>query len=82
MTVNVSKHKIMRTNSKNEGDASVTMADTRMEVVDSYQYLGVIISKDGEMNEDVKNGIREARKVARALQKVWKKKKIITGSKS
>ena len=76
LTVNVNKSKVMRIDSKNEGDVSVSMNDARMEVVDSYRYLGVNISKDGKMNEEVNNRIGDARKAAGALQKVWKKRKL------
>ena len=47
MTVNESKIKIMRIDNENEGDVSVSMDDAKMEIVDSYRYLGVRVSNDG-----------------------------------
>ena len=37
LTVNVSKSKIMRIDSKNDGDVTISMDGARMETVDSYR---------------------------------------------
>ena len=47
-----------------------------MEEVECYRYLGVDVSSDGRMNEEVRHRIGEARKVSGALQKLWKNRRI------
>lgn len=44
-----------------------------MEDVDCNRYLGVVISNDDRMNEDVRQSIGEELKASKALQKLWKK---------
>ena len=65
LIANVGKNKSMRLDSKNK-DVNISVEDARMEVVDSYRYLGVNISKDGKMNEVVNKRIVYARKAAGA----------------
>ena len=44
--------------------------------MDSFTYLGSIISKDGGNSEDVKSRIAKAQDVFSQLKKVWKDRKI------
>ena len=77
LTVNVNKSKVMRVGKdREEIGLNVSMNDIRMEEVESYRYLGVDISADGRMVEEVSHRIGEARKVSGALQKLWKKRHI------
>ena len=57
LTANMSKSTIMRIDTINERDVSVSLDDARLGVVDSYTYLGVNINNDGRMNEEVNNRI-------------------------
>ena len=45
-------------------------------VVDSFTYLGSIISKDGGSSEDIKSRIAKAQGVFLQLKKAWKNRKI------
>ena len=47
-----------------------------MEEVGTYRYLGVDISNDGGMGEEVNHRIGEARRAWGALKNVWKKRHI------
>merc|ERR1712105_304859 len=58
--------------SQNENELNVSLNNRRMEEVECYRYLGVDVSHDGKMNEEVSHRIGEARKVSGALQKLWK----------
>merc|ERR1712002_564159 len=52
-----------------------------MEEVEIYRYLGVDISNDSGMGEEVNHRIGEARKAWGALKDVWKKRHIIRQAK-
>ena len=41
---------------------NISLNDRRMEEVETYRYLGVDISSDGEMGEEVNHRITEAKK--------------------
>ena len=47
-----------------------------MEEVETYMYLGVDMSSDGGMSEEVNHRITEAKKAWGALKEVWKKRHI------
>ena len=74
LKVNVSKSKVMKVNGK-QGDRemNVSMEGGRMEEVGSYKYLGVNVTEDGKMKEEVSHRIGEARRVAGCVQKIWKR---------
>ena len=73
LVVNVGKSKVMRIGrGQNENEMNVSLNNRRMEEVECYRYLGVDVSHDGKMNEEVSHRIGEARKVSGALQKLWK----------
>jgi hypothetical protein len=54
----------------------VTLGNKKIDQVNSFTYLGRIISKDGGSSEDVKSRIAKAQGVFSQLEKVWKNKKI------
>ena len=43
-----------------------------MEELNVYRYLGVDVTYDGKMNEEINHGTGEAKKVSERLQKLWK----------
>ena len=55
---------------------NVRLNGRRMEEVETYRYLGVDISNDSGMGEEVNHRIGEARKAWGALKDVWKKRHI------
>merc|ERR1712002_1365085 len=57
---------------REENLLDVQLNDSRMEEVNYYRYLGVDISSDGRMNEEVNHRIGEARQASGALQRLWK----------
>ena len=55
---------------------NISLNNSRMEDVECYRYLGVDVSSDGRINEEVRYRIGEARKVPGALQKLLKSRRI------
>ena len=77
LTVNVNKSKTMRiSGNENEYDVNVDMNGERLEAVESYKYLGVNVTCDGKLKEEINHRISEARKAAGALQGIWKKRRL------
>merc|ERR1712002_1053795 len=56
-----------------EDEMNVSLNGKRMEEVGIYIYLGVDISNDSGMGEEVNHRIGEARRAWEALKDVWKK---------
>merc|ERR1712002_898071 len=59
-----------------EDEVNVSLNGKRMEEVEIYRYLGVDISNDSGMGEEVNNRIGEARRAWGALKDVWRKRHI------
>ena len=59
----------------------IRLNDRRMEEVQTYRYLGVDMSSDGGMGEEVNHRIIEAKKVWGELKDVWKKRHIFRETK-
>ena len=59
-----------------ENGVNISLNDRRMEEVETYRYLGVDISSDGGMGEEVNHRITEAKKAWGALKDVSKKRHI------
>ena len=70
-----SKFKNMRKNEEENG-VNINLNDRRMEEVEIYRYLGMNISSDGGIGEEVNHRITEAKKAWGALKYVWKKRHI------
>ena len=64
MTLNIGKSKVMRV-SKNEREEELVIEynNERLEEVNNYTYLGVEISKDGKIEEEINNRIRKANNI-------------------
>ena len=77
LAVNEGKSKVMRIGKNGEeNEVNVSLNGRRMEEVETYRYLGVDISNDSGMGEEVNHRIGEARKAWGALKDVWKKRHI------
>ena len=77
LTVNECKSKVMQIGKNGEENGvNVSLNNRRMEEVESYRYLGVDISRDSGMEEEVNHRITEARKAWGAMKDVWKKRHI------
>ena len=57
------------------------LGNKQIDQVDTFTYLGSIISKDCGSNKDVKSRIAKAQGVFSQLKKVWKNRKIRLPSK-
>jgi hypothetical protein len=77
--LNVNKTKEMRINSDIEHSLSINGKD--MEQVESFLYLGSLVTKGGGAKEDVKNRIRKANVAFVQLYPVWKDRNISRKSK-
>ena len=77
LKVNVTKSKTMKIGKNvEENEMNVHLNNRRMDEVDTYRYLGVDISNDSGMSEEVNHRIGEARKACGALKDLWKKRHI------
>ena len=77
LSINVGKSKVMRIGkNREENEMNIRLNNSRMEEVESYRYLGVDVSSDGRMSEEVGHRIGEARKASGALQKLWKNRRM------
>jgi len=73
------KTKILRLN--NRTDEPITLADSPLEEVDSFTYLGSVINKKGGADEDIKARIGKARGAYLLLKNFWKSKDISLNTK-
>ena len=71
--MNETKSKIMKIG---ENGVNINLNGRRMEEVEICRDLGVDISSDGGMYEEVNHRITEVKKVWGALRDVWKKRHI------
>ena len=81
LTVNVNKSKVMKIGKNEVNEMNIELNARRMEEVTSYRYLGVDISSDSRMNEEVRHRIGEARKSAGALKDLWRKRHVLREAK-
>lgn len=72
--INVKKTKEMRLNTRTEGTLSVDGKD--IEQVETFTYLGSVVTKNGGADEDVKQRIRKVNGAFMQLYAVWKNKNI------
>ena len=71
LSVNETKSKIMNIGKNGEeNQVNISLNDRRMEEVETYRYLGVDISSDGGMGEEVNQRITEVKKAWGALKDV------------
>ena len=77
LKVNEGKSKVMEIGkNREEEEVNVSLNGRRMEEVETYRYLGVDVSNDSGMSEEVNHRIGEARRAWGALKDVWKKRHI------
>ena len=73
LKVNVDKSKVMRcTRSEDVGELQVNLGGERLEEVGSFRYLGSHVTRNGEIEGEVKYRVGEAGKVMGGMKKVWK----------
>ena len=76
MKMNWEKTEVMKVG-KERGQCCVEVGDRRLESVEVVKYLGVMISGDGRMEEEVRSRIGKAARVIGALNEpVWKRKEL------
>jgi hypothetical protein len=68
--ININKTKGMRVNTSNAQKFS--LEDTEIEEVESFVYLGIVVSKTGGTEEDVSSRIKKANGVFVQLYPVWR----------
>lgn len=80
LKVNVAKTKIMVINpprtTRSQESGSLIYDGTVVEEVESFQYLGSIITKDGGADDDVRNRIRLATQAFAQLRNLWRSRRI------
>ena len=78
LKINVGKSKVLTIKKhRMESCEKVTVNGQEMqEVVDKFNYLGVMISTDGGMGEEVAHRVLEGRKVWGTMAKLWKENMI------
>ena len=78
--VNETKRKIMKIGKKGKANGvDISLNDRRMEDAETYGYLGVDMSSDGGMGEEVNPRIAEAKKAWGAIKDLWRKRHISGG---
>ena len=77
LSVNETKSKITKIGKNGEANGvDISLNDRRIEEVETYRYLGVDMSSDDGMGEEVNHRITEAKKAWGALKDLWKKRHI------
>jgi hypothetical protein len=79
LVINVKKTKAMRVNTRKEDQ--FTLRGESIEDVDSFTYLGSMVTKDGGAVQDVSQRIRKANGAFVQLYPVWKNSRISTRTK-
>jgi hypothetical protein len=54
------KSKVMKVNKRGEGNINIQCKGEMLEQVDSYTYLGTVISQDGRIDKEVANRVQKA----------------------
>ena len=72
MKVKVGKSKVMVCGRTVRGDLDLSLNEELLEEVDSFKYLGSIVSKNGDVVDDVISRVNERSKVSGALSKIWR----------
>ena len=68
LTVNVEKNKVIKVSKTgDQNELNISLDGRRMEEVKTYRYLGVDVTNDGKMNEEVNHRIDEATMVSGGL---------------
>ncbi|WP_289480288.1 hypothetical protein, partial [Klebsiella pneumoniae] len=62
--------------SSDEDELNVSMGGRRMEEVRQYRYLGVDVSNDGRLHEEVSHRIGVALRNAGALKSLWRRRNV------
>jgi hypothetical protein len=60
MELNEKKSKVMKVNKRGEGNINIQCKGEMLEQVDSYTYLGTVISQDGRIDQEVGNRVMKA----------------------
>ena len=77
LSVNETKSKFMKIGKNVEKNGvNISLNNRRMDEVETYRYLGVDVSSDDGMGEEVNHRITEAKKAWGALKDIWEKRHI------
>jgi hypothetical protein len=60
MELNGKKSKVMKVSKKGEGNSNIQCKGEMVEQVDSYTYLGTVISQDGRIEQEVAKRVQKA----------------------
>jgi hypothetical protein len=60
MELNEKKSKVMKVNKRGEGNINIQHKGGMLEQVDSYTYLGTVISQDRRTDQEVANRVQKA----------------------
>ena len=73
MKVNIGKSKVMVCGrAERGGNLDLSLNGEMLEEVDSFKYLGLVLSKKGGVVDDVISRVNEGAKVSGALSRIWK----------
>ena len=82
LKINVGKSKVLMVKKGEMGSCEkVRVSGEEMQEMDKFNYLGVMISTDGGMGEEVAHRVLEGRKVCGTMAKLWKENMISRGVK-
>jgi hypothetical protein len=60
MELNEKKSKVMKVNKRGEGNINIQCKGEMLVQVDSYIYLGTVISQDGRIDQEVANRVQKS----------------------
>jgi len=78
MRLNLKKTKIMTTGNLNK----FKLDGTEIEIIDSYTFLGTIITRDGSMSKEINRRISSGRLAMIKLEKIMKDRDLTATTKS
>ena len=72
LRINVEKSKVMKcTREREGGKLDIVLNGKLVEEVNNFKYLGVVISADGTMSEELESRMMQGRKLVGAMKAVW-----------
>jgi len=69
------KTKVMTTNN---GSCDITIDNQTVEVMDTFPYLGSVITSDAECTADIRARLNKGQGIVSSLRKIWKSHDITT----
>ena len=70
LQININKTEVMRVD--NNRQQAIQLQGKEIKEADSFTYLGSVVSKDGGIDEDIRNRLNKARHAFNTLRPIWR----------